>query len=144
MGIYASVFNNDKYYDPVDWRKYKIWSNEEASRLDLVFTKEMDIIEGRNYQCPLGKSDHLLIEFSIGSDPIENRNEIYKNGRYEYRKVDFIGLREYFGEAKWKQLFRASSMQEKWDIFMEIYNEGVSRYVPKIKTKEVKRKKRLV
>ncbi len=48
--------------------------NEEASRLDLVFTKEMDIIDGIIYQCPLGKSDHLLIEFSIGSGPIENRN----------------------------------------------------------------------
>ncbi len=50
-------------------------------------------------------------------------------------------MREYFAEAKWKQLFTASNTQEKWDIFMEIYNEGVSRYVPKIKIKEVKKKK---
>ncbi len=80
----------------------------------------MDIIEGINYQCPLVKSDHLLIEVSIGSGPIENRNEIYKNGRYNYRKADFIRLRGYFAEAKWKQLFMASNTQEKWDIFMEI------------------------
>lgn len=38
---------------------------EEPSRLDLVLSKETDIIEDMNYSCPLGKSDHVMIRFCI-------------------------------------------------------------------------------
>ena len=34
----------------------------------------------------------------------------------------------------------ASNTQDKWNTFMEIYNEGVSRYVPKITINEMKKK----
>ena len=73
--------------------------DEEASRLDLLFTKELDIIDEVKYQCPLGKSDHLLIEFELSSSIIGNRSENYKSGRYNYRKGDFVNLRKYLAET---------------------------------------------
>ena len=43
----------------------KFSGNEELSRLDLLLTKELKVIRNVNYQCPLGKSDHVLIEFEV-------------------------------------------------------------------------------
>ncbi len=40
-------------------------TNEGPSRLDLLFTKEPEIIEDLNYWTPTGKSDHILLEFGI-------------------------------------------------------------------------------
>ncbi len=38
---------------------------DKPSRLDLVFTKDVEIIETIHYDSPLGKSDHVLMEFNL-------------------------------------------------------------------------------
>ena len=35
--------------------KTRFRGNEEPSRLDLLLTKELEVIKKVNYQCPLGK-----------------------------------------------------------------------------------------
>ncbi len=36
---------------------------DEPSRLDLVFTKEVNVIENIEHYLPIGKSDHIVIQF---------------------------------------------------------------------------------
>ncbi len=39
--------------------------NEAPSRLDLIFTKEQEIVEDLKYINPVGKSDYVLIQFTV-------------------------------------------------------------------------------
>jgi endonuclease/exonuclease/phosphatase family metal-dependent hydrolase len=39
--------------------------NCEPSTLDLIFTNEEDMIEDLNYDSPLGRSDHCLLDFKL-------------------------------------------------------------------------------
>lgn len=86
--------------------------HEEASRLKLLFTKQLDITEEINYQCSFGKSDHLLLEYKLGKSLIENRSKIYKSERYNYRKVNFIRMMKFLVVIDWKQLFTMRNTQE--------------------------------
>uniref|UniRef100_A0A0P4VYJ0 Endonuclease/exonuclease/phosphatase domain-containing protein n=1 Tax=Scylla olivacea TaxID=85551 RepID=A0A0P4VYJ0_SCYOL len=56
----------------------RLQGNEEPARLDLVFTKEPGIVEDMTYQSPFGKSDHVLTEFMLGVEGIEE--EDHKEG----------------------------------------------------------------
>lgn len=39
--------------------------NDSPAMLDSVFTTKEDVIESQKYLCPLGKTDHLVIEFAV-------------------------------------------------------------------------------
>ena len=53
--------------------------------------KELEIIKEINYQCPLGKSDYVLIQFEVNNSIREKRREECKNERYNDGKADFEG-----------------------------------------------------
>ena len=87
--------------------------NKKTSRLDLLLTKELEGIRKINYQCPLRKSDHVLIEFEVNDSVKEGRREEHKNGRYNYGKADFPGLRKLFDETDWSSFHATRSTQKK-------------------------------
>ncbi|MCX7564718.1 hypothetical protein OS176_14495, partial [Xanthomonadaceae bacterium XH05] len=83
------------------------WVKEETrfrgedtpARLDLLLTKEPDVIEYLKYMCPIGKSDHVVIEFQMIIGNVVPRDEFYRQGRYNFGKADFVGLRKFFENA---------------------------------------------
>ena len=40
--------------------------------------------------------------------------------------------RKYFKCANWSNFIGAKRVEDKWNIFLDIYNEGVRRHVPKM------------
>ncbi len=63
---------------------------DTPSVLHLVFTRHESEIEEINYDTPLGKSDHLLLDFMfiIQYDTTEKKSDViqdynYKKGRYQ-------------------------------------------------------------
>ncbi len=76
-----------------------------------------------------------MIRFCIKEKREESRCEDYKSERFNYGKSNFEQMRRYFGEADWSTLITASNVQKKWEAFINIYEEGVKRYVPKVETK---------
>ena len=103
---------------------------DAPSRLDLVFTTNKEEIEEIKYKCPLGKSDHILIEINKGKDScLLDQN--YKMDRYKYSRANFDGIKQYFENANWENFDNARNTQEKWDEFIKIYDEAVRTYVPK-------------
>ena len=115
--------------------------DDEQSRLDLVLTKEMEVIKKVEYKCPLSKSDHILIEMEIGEPRDEIRNEEHRVGRYNVGKSDFNGLRRFFEGEKWSNFEKADNIQTKWQEFIKMYEMGVEKYVPRIKENKRKRNK---
>ena len=108
---------------------------DEPARLDLVLTRKLQLKDDIKYMCPLGKSDHVTMVVNIeGSSG--KMDESYKGNRLNYRKADIDKLKKHFRDFNWDVLTRAQNVQDKYDIFMEAYRGGVSRYVPRYKPRK--------
>ncbi len=52
--------------------------NEAPSRLNLIFTKEQEIVEDLKCINPIGKSDHVLIQFTVMDNNLSIRKEDHR------------------------------------------------------------------
>ena len=107
------IMNNIKTQWIKDNTSYR--GNEEPSRLDLLLTKELEVIRKVNYRCPLEKCNNVFIEFKVNDSIKEGRREKHKNGRYNYGKADLVGLRKFIAETDWNSFHATRSTQKKWD-----------------------------
>ena len=110
--------------------------DDEPSQLDLVFTKKPETKPTIDYQCPVGKSDHVVIEIKIHKEETHKHNEDYKKERRNYAKSNFKRLKEYYKGIDWKKLLQGKKVQEKYELFLNKYREGIVRYVPKYEVKK--------
>ncbi|XP_076031661.1 uncharacterized protein LOC143019653 isoform X1 [Oratosquilla oratoria] len=109
-------------------------NNEEPLKLDLIFTTEPEIVDKIQYKTPIGKSDHVLIETVLKEEIDMERNEKHRKGRLMYNKTDFAKLKTFFQNANWEKFYmEETTVEEKWNILMDNYNEGVNRHVPRQK-----------
>ena len=111
---------------------------EEPSMLDLVFTKKPEPRPTIKYLSPMGKSDHVVIEMELQEWEIIVHKEDHKNGRLNYARTNFVELRKFFGRVNWKVLMEGKNVQEKYEAFLNKYNEGVKKYVPIYKVRKSK------
>ena len=84
----------------------------------------------------MGKSDHVLMEVTLKEGMTERREDDHKKGRFNYAKTNFVELRNFLGSTDWKRHLKGKTVQEKYEMFLEKYKEGVQRYVPVHKTRE--------
>ena len=115
------------------------WVKEETryrgsdvpARLDLIFTKGRGISGGVEHNCPLGKSDHEVLEVEIDKEhETETAEYKHKEKRRNYARANYKELSKYFPSINWTQLKNKRGIQEKYNYFLEIYNKGVQLYVP--------------
>ena len=65
MGKQITKFDNGKCDDSVVGQETRFRGDTAPSKLDFIFTKRTDTIENLTYTYPLGKSDHVVLEFDI-------------------------------------------------------------------------------
>ena len=106
--------------------------DNEPSRLDLVFSKGLELTKDIDYICPLGKSDHVVLEMEIETDT-KRRNEEHKKIRRNFRKANIEGLKEYFDDVDWEIIKSKENIQEKYSTFLNLYNIGIESHVPMYK-----------
>ncbi|MPC19508.1 hypothetical protein E2C01_012423 [Portunus trituberculatus] len=107
------------------------------SRPDLVFTKGVQLRQGIEHECPLGKSDHELLKFCLdGSLRVEN-GDGYKEEHLNCARMRY-DLRRYFGNMDWSAMYQEVRIQLKYDKFMEIYNKAMENFVPKYTEKTLR------
>ena len=111
---------------------------EEPAMLDLVFTKRPEPRPTIKYLGPMGKSDHILLEVEMQEEEVLRYKEDYKSGRLNYAKAKFDELRIFYDKIDWRKIMEGKKVQEKYDIFLEKYNEGVQKYVPLFNVKRRK------
>ena len=51
---------------------------DKPPRLDLLFTKGIILETDINYECPFGRSDHVILEIQIKADIKDKQGESYK------------------------------------------------------------------
>ena len=105
--------------------------NDRPSKLDLIFTRQPEDITDLNYGAPLGKSDHAVLDMKYWAD-IKNDTKQFK-GTYNYKKGDYIGLREYFKKVNWGRDLTIKDINLQNTKFRDIYNEGLDKFIPKFK-----------
>lgn len=76
--------------------------DDEPARLDLICTREVEICNDINYKCPLGKSDHMVMEMEFEEDDRE-RDVSYKGNRLNYRKQTYRNSRSILEEKTGKK-----------------------------------------
>ena len=78
----------------------------------------------------MGKSDYLLVEIELQEEKLQRGIEDYKKERLNYARANYENLRNCFGSIDWKDIMKDTTVQEKYESFLHMYNEGVKRFVP--------------
>ena len=106
------------------------YRNESSSILDLLFTNETSTVEQISYHDPLGASDHCGISFNISV----NLPPASKTKRLLYNKGNYDKLRSML-DIDWDLLLDdKKDVQEAYDLFESILQNGISACIPAKKT----------
>ena len=67
----------------------------------------------------------------------KRRKENYRKEWLNYNKTNFSQPRKYFPDIDWREIYDASDIEKKRTMFLDIYNDGIQRWVPKRTTREL-------
>ena len=119
---------NDLYWiqNVLEMTRFRI--NQSPSLLDLVFTRSLGEIGDIRYNQSLGKSDHLVLEFTFMVEIVERENEISISK--DYCKADFKGMNNELTKIKWIEEFRDGSVNDCYNIFLNKHADIENKFVP--------------
>ena len=103
-----------------------------ANILDLVFTDEEEMVGDLEYITPLGKSHHVIIQFSL-TCRIRPKNTAATV--YRYDKADYDGMYSYLSAVNWDALMEANQVNTCWINFEEKLKEARDKFVPSYRTR---------
>ena len=89
------------------------WRNEQASTLDLIFTKEEEDIRNIEVMPPVGGSDHGVV---VGDFVCEWKSKVEFKPRRMYYKGKYDKIIEGLERVDWESEFANKTVQECWDI----------------------------
>ena len=106
---------------------------DEASMLDLLFTRQQEDLTNITYNAPLGTSDHAVLNMNYYIEEESNVSQ-YKE-KYNYRKGDYTGLKEYLSKIDWERELDITDIDKQNEKFLKLLNEGIEKFIPKTKPK---------
>jgi len=109
---------------------------QESNVLDLLLTNEGDMISDLIMRPPIGKSDHVVLNFKINC--YANRTQ-YKNETCQYNKGDYDKMREELS-LDWQEILGKLNVEDCWEVFSGKVAESANRNVPKVSSRKKKRK----
>ena len=89
----------------------------------------------------MGSSDHvtMMMELKLGY-PTEIDREEYKEERYNFYKADYNLLRDKFKQVDWSRMQEENTIEGKYKVFKQVYEEVIDKNVPKKKEEPQKKK----
>lgn len=110
----------------------RVRENERESLLDLILTNEENMVEDLQYLPPLGKSDHLVLNFNLILYSPENETKVEKRN---YFKGDYEKIRSSLKNKDLSGIInQATSTNEAWESFTDIIQEVSEANIPVCKT----------
>jgi len=110
-------------------------NGQVPSTLNYVFTEDEDIIDAINYTAPLGRSDHVVLEWEL---QLEAKELVSRLKKLNYFKGNYVEIGAAIMRVDWAWQFGDGTVNEMWECFKEVLLDLVHKYVP---LKEDKRKK---
>lgn len=99
------------------------------SLLDLIMTKEAGMISCINYEAPIGKSDHSVLQFNIelGTNELQHPQK-----RYYFDKGNYDAMRQYMNGIVWDEELKdcMDDVEEQWRIIMEKLTFVKENFIP--------------
>ncbi|BHF81444.1 hypothetical protein SprV_0702457400 [Sparganum proliferum] len=104
----------------------RVREGQQSNCLDLVLTKSMDSIDEVQCLPPLGRSDHVVLQwdysiFSVPEQPPKSRRNIWR-GNFEQMKAEI-------NNANWESAFSGNIMED-WKWFSELLHALLTNHCP--------------
>ena len=103
--------------------------------LDLVLTNSPVKLSNLSLHSPIGKSDHLVVFFTVSLSIVRQTNKVMKL-IWCYDKANISALNSELKEHDWSFVDSAESVDDAWDSWKSSFLEIISEHVPSKKTKK--------
>ena len=132
--LYATQMVNtiEEYY----WTQHvnkptRVRGTQRPSILDLIITSVPEMIKDLDYQSPLGRSDHGVLNFKVATGSDASTGQTTKPA---FHKADFSRMKNLL-DLDWISLLQphTNDVNKQWDIFVTKFKEAESTCVPKYK-----------
>ena len=108
---------------------------ETPNVLDLLFTNEEGMLTGLNYHPGLGKSDHIVIRFSVACYTLRVTPHL---DRLNFRRADWNSLKDMLTRVEWHHL-TTLDIGSGYKLFCEVLSSAVSVCIPKARNSNVRK-----
>ena len=112
-----------------DNTRYPHHNNQAPSLLDLVLTKDVNLISDIQYNSHIGESDHITLNFNIHTSLEPETSSSNNNHRYKYYKADIDKMNDMFN-INWEDALNGLSVEESYTKFLNNYKDAVQKCVP--------------
>ena len=102
-------------------------THKSGNTLDLVLSKDDQIVENIEYEGRLGKSDHEILMVTMGLRAVggdktpDSRN---------YDRANFDEMRKEMKEVHWEELLEQTDVETCWGIIKQFHDDLVDKWVP--------------
>ena len=125
------IFTDSFWYQHV--HKPTRFRNQQASTLDLIFTKEEEDVRNIEVLQGLGKSDHGVV---VGDFVCEWKSRVVQKPRRLYQKGDYSKINTGLNMVNWVERFENKTVHECWNIFKNILEALVDEHIPMSEPKD--------
>ena len=133
---FVKAFQDSFLYQHVD-QNTRFRRGQKPNLLDLMITNEPDIINNIEYLPPIGASDHLCLKANLKVNADKHTPPL----NYRYYNGDYTGMNDELKAVKWHEIMENKSAEQSFEIFSNILNETMTKYIPKGTTSSRKTKK---
>ncbi|KAJ8018258.1 LINE-1 reverse transcriptase-like [Holothuria leucospilota] len=115
------------------WFQHIIDPTRGDNILDLLLTSESEMVEDIQVGEQFGDSDHNCITWNcIITRGLGQRS---KFELYDWKKANWEIMINDYKDSDWNELFRNKTVEEMWQIWLNMYKEHVKKHVPQISPK---------
>ena len=100
-----------------------------SSVLDLIFTNEEEMVTDLEFLPGLGKSDHLVLAFTLNCYTVEQQNQ-RKTEKLNFFKGDYNTVRDQLSLVDWNYELDGLNLLQSWSRFAEKIIDLIENYIP--------------
>ena len=108
----------------------------DKSVLDLVVSRDPDILSDVQVLGNFETSDHKLLGFNLN---IDKEEEVNSTTRYDYKRMDIMRAREELRKVVWEEIL-SGTVNDDWEKLKDILFEIQRKFVPVVKGKRKNKK----
>ena len=114
--------------------QHVIEHTRSSAVLDLIFSREPELVSNVKVIENLGTSDHNMVSFSVH---YEQNNFVNTRQIHDYNKGDYQSIREELKQIDWN-VCMSGNTTECWNNFKKVLLDLEDRYIPFKKTRKVR------
>ena len=105
----------------------------KPSLIDLIITKEPDLVTNIKHNPPIGNSHHDTITAVINTDFVLKTEKNNKNNKIlkpNFEKADFNAINTFLSNFEWEDILKDKNVEDAWIIIKDKLETAQRKYVP--------------